>query len=109
MKTGRFFYYGKYVVLGIAGFFLFTFAVMWLWNALVPDLFKGPVLTYGQALGVLILSKILFSGVGKGGHTHHPVPPPGTRRSDYYREHWRKRFESKMNGMSESEEKEPST
>ena len=106
MKTGRFFYYGKYVVLGIAGLFLFAWVVMLLWNALIPDLFKGPEVTYGQTFGLLILSKILFSGIGKGGQMHHhPLPPPGTRRSDYYREHWRKRFESKVNGVTEEEGK----
>jgi hypothetical protein len=34
--------------------------VLLLWNALIPDLFHGPVLTYLQALGVTVLAKLLF-------------------------------------------------
>ena len=36
--------------------------VMWLWNRLMPALFGLHVLSFWQALGLLILSKILFSG-----------------------------------------------
>src|ERR1051325_1963598 len=42
--------------------FLFGFISMSLWNALVPDLFHGPVITYWQALGLLVLGKIFFGG-----------------------------------------------
>lgn len=34
--------------------------VLLLWNALIPDLFHGPVLTYLQALGLTVLAKLLF-------------------------------------------------
>lgn len=44
-------------------------AVMLLWNQLVPQLFHGPTLEYGQALGLLILSRLLFGGL-RGGHGH---------------------------------------
>ncbi|MDP4221451.1 MAG: hypothetical protein Q8916_03470 [Bacteroidota bacterium] len=50
--------------------FLFGFISMSLWNALIPDLFHGPVLTYWQALGLLFLSKIFFGGF-HGGHKRH--------------------------------------
>lgn len=47
------------------------FIVMLLWNELVPALFNGPVVTYWQAVGILILSKILFHGFGgRRGHHH---------------------------------------
>jgi hypothetical protein len=36
--------------------------VMLLWNALVPELFDGPMLSYWQAVGVLLLSHILLRG-----------------------------------------------
>lgn len=42
------------------------FGTMYLWNWLVPLLFHGPVITFLQALGLLVLSKILF-GFGRGG------------------------------------------
>jgi hypothetical protein len=56
------------VVVAVA--FGFVMATMHLWNWLVPDLFGGPVITFWQALGLLVLSKILFSGFGKGGGRH---------------------------------------
>mgnify|MGYP001431576639 CR=1 FL=1 len=100
MKTHESFYYGKYVLLGIAAIFGFTLVIMWLWNALIPDIFKGPLINYWQAFGLLILSKILFSGIGK--HTRfHPTPPEGSHRSDFYREHWRKKVNQKMDEKNE--------
>jgi len=34
--------------------------VLLLWNALVPELFHGPTLSYPQALGLTVLVKLLF-------------------------------------------------
>jgi hypothetical protein len=44
--------------------------VMLLWNTLVPAIFSGPALSYLQAVGLLILAKILlFGGPGfRGSH-----------------------------------------
>jgi len=33
--------------------------VMWLWNALIPDLFNGPTITFWQAVGITILGSLL--------------------------------------------------
>lgn len=52
--------------------------VMLLWNALVPDLFHGPEVTYLQALGLTVLAK-LFTGFG-GGWKHRGHGPWGRRR-----------------------------
>lgn len=50
----------------------FVFIVMNLWNWLIPDLFNGPVLSFWQAFGLIILSKILFGGFRGGkSHKHH--------------------------------------
>ena len=105
METRRRFYYGKFVVFGIAGLILFTFVVMWLWNWLVPELFSGPEINYWQTLGLLILSKIIFSGIGKG---HAPGERSRHPRewSHYQRDKWRKKFEEKMNGFGEQKEDE---
>ncbi|MFN8165028.1 MAG: hypothetical protein U0X76_02355 [Bacteroidia bacterium] len=43
--------------------------VMWLWNWLIIDLFHGPAITYIQALGLMLLSRILFRGFW--GPRHH--------------------------------------
>lgn len=37
-----------------------SFLVMLLWNAILPDLFHFPTISYWQALGLFILCKILF-------------------------------------------------
>lgn len=51
-------------VLGLAGV-----VVMSLWNWLIPALFGGPVLHFWQALGLLVLTRILVGRVGRGpGH-----------------------------------------
>jgi hypothetical protein len=39
---------------------------MWLWNWLMPLIFGLPTLTYWQAVGLFILSKILLGGFGGG-------------------------------------------
>ena len=62
------------IVLGIGAIILFGFIVMNLWNAiLVPVLGIGAV-SFWQALGILVLSKILFGGFkGRGGFGGPPV------------------------------------
>lgn len=39
--------------------------VMSLWNALMPGLFGLAVLNYWQALGLLVLARLLFGGIGR--------------------------------------------
>ncbi len=51
----------------IGGLALVSYIVMLLWNALIPVIFHFTAITFWQAAGILILSKILF-GFGKGGH-----------------------------------------
>jgi hypothetical protein len=47
------------------------FVVMSLWNGLIPSLFGGPTLRFWQAVGLLLLSRILVGGFrGRGGHGH---------------------------------------
>lgn len=57
------------VVLIPALFTLFAAVTMWLWNWLMPVIFKLPVIGFWQAVGILILSHILFKGgrVGRMG------------------------------------------
>lgn len=46
----------------------FSAAVMWLWNAILPEVLVGvKTITFLQALGILVLSKILFGGFRGGG------------------------------------------
>lgn len=57
--------FGGIAIIGFAA--LFGFITMWLWNALIPQIFGLTVITYWQAVGLLILFKILFGGFGSGG------------------------------------------
>ena len=103
-KTGL--KYAGFGVLGVAAVFGFTFVVMWLWNWLVPELFNGPVLEYWQTLGLLILSKILFSGIG-GSHSDKSSHAKKARcEDDFPKSKWRKKFEAKMNGKVEQQDDE---
>lgn len=47
--------------------------VMWLWNGLMPHLFNLPYITFGQAIGLLVLSRILSGGFRLGivGESEH--------------------------------------
>ena len=81
-----------FVLMGITAILLFTFLVMTLWNAILPTVLHVSSITFGQALGILLLSKILFGGF-RGGW--------GGRR----RQHWRQHMENKWSSMS-AEEKE---
>jgi hypothetical protein len=100
-KTG--FKYAGFGVLGVAAVFGFTFVVMWLWNALIPELFNGPELAYWQTLGLLVLSKILFSGIGGGGGDRSHRSRSHRCNDDYPKSRWRQKYEAKMNGRVEEE------
>jgi hypothetical protein len=65
----EFFFKGRFIFipLGIAACLtLAGFAVMLLWNALLPDILFVNTITFWQALGIFLLCKILF-GFGRGG------------------------------------------
>ena len=70
----------------LAYFTVLGAAFMLLWNALIPDLFQGPSLTYVQAIGLLVLAHLLLRGgffyVGPGW------------RYPYWRRKWRGRHAS---------------
>jgi len=83
--------------LGIGIFFLAAIAAlgavtMLLWNWLITTLFNGPILSYAQALGLLVLSKILFSG-GTGKHERHSGTYPGNLP---WKQHLKERMEARF-------------
>lgn len=79
----------KILVIAIIAISLITFLTMTLWNWLIPPLFHGPVITFWQALGLLILSKlILFGSRGR------PGPPPWA---------WRRRVMERWDHMTPEE------
>ncbi len=62
MKTRRILRVLKFVLLGTLAAGVLSFVVMSLWNWLMPALFGWHVVTFWQALGLLVLSKLFFGG-----------------------------------------------
>ena len=74
--------------MGILAIGIFGFVVMNLWNWLAPPVFGLHTITFWQALGVLILSRILFGGF-------NGRPGPGR--------HWRGRLNERLQQMTPEE------
>ena len=68
--------------------------VMALWNAILPAVLGVKAITFLQALGILLLSKILFGGFKGGGG-----------RFANRKQEWRKKMQEKFGSMT-PEEKE---
>ena len=49
---------------------------MWLWNWLMPEIFRLPAIGFWQAVGILLLSQILFRGsrIGRMGRSQWRRP-----------------------------------
>jgi hypothetical protein len=76
----------------------FGFVTMHLWNYVVPAIFVGvPMITFTQAIALLLLAKLLFGGF-RGGHGCHRCG--GGWKGKHY---WHKRMERKLEGMSPEE------
>jgi len=61
----------KCVAIGVVALAVFSFVVMSLWNWILPGVVGWHPITYWQALGLLVLSKILFGGFrGPGRHMY---------------------------------------
>jgi hypothetical protein len=87
MKSYRWWKVLKIVVLVLVAIIVFGFVTMQLWNWLMPAIFGLRAITFAQALGLLVLSKILFGGF----HRH------GGGRG------WRRHMEERLANMSPEE------
>ena len=76
------------ILFGIAGAALFTTILMLLWNWLMPMIFGLTTIGFWEALGILLLSKILFGGGHPGSHHFHSY-----NRDKYFKERFHKKFE----------------
>ncbi|MBT1705334.1 hypothetical protein [Chryseosolibacter indicus] len=77
----------KWVFVCVLFIVLFGYITMMLWNWLIPALFNGPAITFFQALGLLLLSKILFGGFGGKGCNNGPA-------------RWKHKYYEKLSSMN---------
>jgi hypothetical protein len=87
MKGYRFLRCMKILLFVLLASVVFGFIVQGLWNWLMPALFGLHGITFWQALGLFLLSKILFGGFHRGG---------GGGR-------WRQDMKARWQGMSAEE------
>ena len=62
--------------------------VMWLWNAILPDLLHVQRIKFWQSVGLLALCRILFGNFNKGGGHHNKRGMMGNGRGQMLREKW---------------------
>jgi hypothetical protein len=78
----------KFVLFAALALIVFGFAVMGLWNWLMPALFGLTQIGFWQALGLVVLSRVLF-----GGFRHH----------GWHQHHWRERLLARWEQMTPEE------
>jgi amino acid transporter len=78
----------KFLVFAVVAAVVLSVAVMSLWNWLMPPIFGWRLITFWQALGLLVLSRVLFGRFSGG---------PGRRM------HWRHRMMERWNQMTPEE------
>lgn len=91
-----------FVIIPIAMLLLLPWVVMLLWNHIVADIFSIKVISYWQALGLFVLSRILFGRFGFGGGRRPPFGKPFFKERmmnmteeerSRMKEEWKKRFQ----------------
>jgi hypothetical protein len=85
--------------------------VLQLWNWLLPQLFGWRPITFWQALGILLLCRILFGGFGRHGFHRSNFRRRMQERCEHMTPEERERFRQRMRerwgfGPSTSESKE---
>lgn len=101
-RKGKFAFIGLAIIIGVL---LLVYLLQYLWNTLMTDIFDLKAISYWQAFGLLLLSKILL-GAGSGrppGRFRRHCPGcrnragqehPGLEEEDRmkFREEWKRRF-----------------
>ncbi|MDR0746038.1 MAG: hypothetical protein LBF17_06055 [Mediterranea sp.] len=99
MKKARHFWHGGSFVAAIAAIAAVT---MLLWNALVPAIIGWSAISYWQAVGLLILCRLLFGGMFGGLRHHHP----GMRGHGFGHGHPFEAYHKRVKGMTLEEKRE---
>ncbi|MCC7030060.1 MAG: hypothetical protein IT257_07125 [Chitinophagaceae bacterium] len=87
-----------FILLGLFGT---SAAVMYLWNAILPGVTGLKTITYWQAMGIFVLSRLLFGNFGFGGKPKRPdfdsarfkekLMDMNEGEKDRFKEEWNKR------------------
>lgn len=89
-------------VVAVAAAVVFGYVAMLLWNALMPALFGLATIGYWQAVGLIILARILVGGHGGRHPSHaprtsaHPPSPPAY--GEWWHAQGREAFEAYLAG-----------
>jgi hypothetical protein len=81
-----------FIAFFIVALVIFSTIVMALWNAILPEVTGVKAITFTQAIGILVLSKILFAGFGTRG---------GWGRGRH--NEWRNKMQEKFGNMTVEE------
>jgi hypothetical protein len=86
-----------------------SFVVMSLWNWLMPALFNGHAIGYWEAMGLLVLSKILFGGFrGRpGGHWRRHMMERWAQLTPEEREKFREGMHARCGSFRRAEAEQP--
>src|SRR5438270_1691595 len=106
-RSRRFFYIIPFAILGV---FVFGGIVMLLWNNALSPVLHISAITFWQGLGILVLSKILFSSFGgRGGYRRHSWKEKmmwenmTPEQKEKLKEEWKKRSHRWGHGSWEAE------
>jgi Ca2+/H+ antiporter, TMEM165/GDT1 family len=106
-----------FLVFFIAAIFLFGAIVMGLWNAILSPVLGVRAITFIQALGILLLSKILFGGFGRRGGWHggrgrywsHNMREKWSNMTPEEREKFKAEWKNRCGGRWKMDEKNTAT
>jgi hypothetical protein len=91
---------------------LFGYIIKWLWNWLLPAVFTGAhLITFWQAIGLLLLCRILFGSWGGGhkGGRHRRRKEQWEAMSPEEREQFRHNMRARCGNFGTSDPARPST
>ena len=98
----------RFAAIAVVAITVFSFVVMNLWNWLVPPIFGWHTISFWQALGLLVLSKILFGGFrggpGRGMHWRHRMMERWQQMTPEEREKFREGMRERCGGRPATEQ-----
>jgi len=112
MRKKRFIRALKFLPIAMLFIALFGLIVMSLWNWLMPALFGWKVVTFWQAIGLVILSKILFGGFRggpRGMHWRHRMMERWDKMTPEERERFREGIRNTFGGVGAESSKPQSS